>query len=217
MVTLALGTIVSRGVRQVRLSKPRIPPINQNTATAEQQEALCELDVIRRSLNVYRTIVRHPELAKRFIYATHYIFFESTLPPRDRELMILRIRWLCRAEYEWSRHSILATQAGITDSEILRIVEGPAAEGWTAFQRTLLKAVDELHEDAFISDTTWNALAREYSEEQLMDLVFTVGQYNFVSMALNSFGVQLDEGGAGFPRTARATSGRRYSDSLGSL
>jgi 4-carboxymuconolactone decarboxylase len=185
----------------VRLSKPRIPPVDQNTATSEQQDVLCRLDALRRSFNVYRTLVRHPELAKRFTYATQYLLFESTLPPQDRELMILRIGWLCRAEYEWSRHAILAKQAGLSDSEILRIIEGPAAEEWTPFQRTLLQAVDELHEDAFISDTTWNALAREYSEKQIMDLVFTIGEYNLLSMALNSFGVQLDEDAAGFPRT----------------
>jgi 4-carboxymuconolactone decarboxylase len=198
---LSLRPIVTEGVKQVRLSKPRVLPINQKNATSEQQEILCELDELRRSFNVYRTLVRHPELARRFTYATHYVLFESTLPPRDRELMILRIGWLCRSEYEWSRHTILANQAGLSDSEILRITEGPAAERWTPFQRTLLQAVDELHEDAFITDLTWNALAREYCQEQLMDLVFTVGEYNLLSMALNSFGVQLDEGATGFPGT----------------
>jgi len=57
-----------------------------------------------------------------------------------------------------------------------------------------LLATDELHGDAHISDTTWAGLAKHFSTKQLMDLVFTVGQYNLVSMALNSFGVQLDEG-----------------------
>ena len=58
----------------------------------------------------------------------------------------------------------------------------------------MLKATDELHADAFVSDATWNALAKLLTTEQLRDMVFTVGQYNLVSMALNSFGVQPDEG-----------------------
>ena len=51
-----------------------------------------------------------------------------------------------------------------------------------------------------ITDATWQALSERYDTKQLMDLVFTVGQYNLVSMALNTLGVQLDEGVDGFPR-----------------
>lgn len=89
-------------------------------------------------------------------------------------------------------------QAGLSDEEIARIKVGPDAEGWDAFDASLLRAVDELHADAFISDATWSALSERYTTQQLMDVVFTVGQYNLVSMALNTFGVQLDKGVKGF-------------------
>jgi hypothetical protein len=58
--------------------------------------------------------------------------------------------------------------------------------------------VDELHGDAMIANATWAALSALFGSEQLMDLVFTVGQYQLVSMALNTFGVQPDEGTPGF-------------------
>ena len=54
--------------------------------------------------------------------------------------------------------------------------------------------MDELHDDAFISDATWDGLTKRYNTNQMFDLVFTVGQYTMVSMALNSFGVQLESG-----------------------
>ena len=76
--------------------------------------------------------------------------------------------------------------------------QGRDAGGWDAFDATLLRAADELHADAFISDATWTALSERYTTEQLMDVVFAVGQYNLVSMALNTFGVQLDTGVKGF-------------------
>jgi alkylhydroperoxidase family enzyme len=122
----------------------------------------------------------------------------SKLPPREREILILRIGWLCQAEYEWGQHVIFGKAAGLTDEEIARIKEGPDAKGWAPFDSTLLRAVDELHKDAFISDKTWAALSERYNTEQLMDVVFAVGQYNLVSMALNTFGVQLDKGVKGF-------------------
>jgi hypothetical protein len=90
---------------------------------------------------------------------------------------------------------------GLTEAEIRRIINGPTAPGWSSFDATLLQAVDELHEVASISDATWKTLSQSYSEQQLMDLVFTVGEYTLVSMALNSFGVQLDPETTGFPPT----------------
>ena len=77
---------------------------------------------------------------------------------------------------------------------------GGDAEGWSDADRTLLRATDELCNDAFISDATWAALRSSWSEQQVVDLIFTVGQYNLVSMALNSLGVQLDDGVPGFPK-----------------
>jgi len=122
----------------------------------------------------------------------------STIDPRARELLILRVGWLCQAEYEWGQHVIFGRKAGLTDTEIARIKRGPQAPGWTPFDAALLQAADDLHHDACISDATWAALSTEYSDVQMMDVVFAVGQYHLVSMALNSFGVQLDEGVAGF-------------------
>ena len=152
-----------------------------------------------RVYNVVGTLARHWEAAKKFqVWAYHIMGETSTLVPRERELLILRIGWLCQAEYEWGQHVIFGREAGLTDEEIARIKEGPNADGWDPFDAVLLRAADELHADAFISDATWAALSERYTTQQLMDVVFTVGQYNMVSMALNSFGVQLDNGVKGF-------------------
>ena len=121
--------------------------------------------------------------------------FSSSLPARDRELLILRIGWLCYSKYEWSWHARGAKDGGLlSDDEINRIMEGPDAERWDPFDAILLRAVDELYTDTFITDETWNALTERYNTHQIMDLVFTVGNYNMLAMALNSFGVQLEEG-----------------------
>jgi len=93
----------------------------------------------------------------------------------------------------------MGREAGLTDAEIARVIEGADAAEWDALDATLLRAADELHADAFVSDQTWAALAERYSQEPLMDVVFAVGQYHLVSMALNSFGVQLEPGTPGFP------------------
>ena len=183
----------------MKLSQPRITPLTADEWTDEQRASLEARSREGRGYNVVGTLARHWEAAKKFqAWAYHIMGETSTLVPRERELLILRIGWLCQAEYEWGQHVIFGREAGLTDAEIARIKEGPDADGWDPFDATLLRAADELHTDAFISDATWAALSERYTTQQLMDVVFTVGQYNMVSMALNSFGVQLDNGVAGF-------------------
>jgi len=116
------------------------------------------------------------------------------LAERDREIAILRIGWLCRSAYEWGQHVNIARRIGISDEEIRRVQAGPEAAGWDEKDRAMLRATDDLHRDAMISDAAWGQLSEHYDTQQLMDIVFTVGQYNLVSMALNSFGVQPDQG-----------------------
>lgn len=187
------------GAAKSRLSEPRITPVTKSEWTPAQAAILQPYEDSGRLFNVFTTMARHPKLAESWLVFGAHILRESTLPARERELAILRIGWLCQAEYEWAQHARIGRSVGLTDEEILRITKGPEAPGWSAFDAAILTAADELHRDAFITDPTWKVLATTYNEQQMMDLVFTVGQYNLVSMALNSFGVQLDEGLEGFP------------------
>ena len=125
---------------------------------------------------------------------------ESALYSREREIAILRMGWLCRAEYEWGHHVAIGKQAGLSNDDINRIAEGPEAAGLDPFEATPLRAVDELHANTFIGDSTWKALADRYNTQQVLDFLFAAGQYKLVSMVLNSVGVQLEEGFEGFPK-----------------
>ena len=123
---------------------------------------------------------------------------QSTLDARTRELLIMRIGALCRSDYEWAAHAPAGRRAGMTDADVQHILEGPRA-GSDEPDDTLLKAVDELYTDRVISDGTWQRLASRFNEQQLLDILITAGGYHMVSMALNSFGVQLEPGGEGLP------------------
>jgi alkylhydroperoxidase family enzyme len=182
----------------MRLSSPRIAPLTDSESSGEAAEQLQRAGQNGRVLNIFRTLAHHPKLMKRWTVFGNHILAKSTLDPREREILILRIGWLCKAEYEWGQHVLIGLRSGLDDEDIRRIQAGPDASGWAPFDATLLRATDELHRDAMISDATWKQLAERYDTQQLMDLVFTVGQYNLVSMALNSFGVQRDDGVPGF-------------------
>jgi len=187
----------------MRLTAPRIPPLDEKDWPAEARESLGRAGDSGRVLNIFRTLARYPKLLKRWLPFANHVLFKSTLSAREREILILRIGWLCQSEYEFAQHVVIGRRAGLTDADVQRIVDGPDAAGWDPFEATLVRAADELRRDAFVTEGTWKALAARYGPEQLMDTVFTVGQYNLVSMTLNSLGVQLDPGLEGFSRWRR--------------
>ena len=187
----------------MRLKQPRIAPLPPSEWDAETKEALEGLQRDGRVYNIFATLARHPKLLKRWLVFGNHVLAKSTLPARERELVILRMGWLCRAEYEWGHHVAIGKQAGLSSDDIRRVTAGPDASGWDPFEAALLRAVDELHADSCITDSTWKALAARYTTEQLLDLIFTAGQYTLVSMALNSCGVQLEEGFERFPDEAK--------------
>ena len=178
----------------MRLEKPRIPPLEADQWDADAQQLMQPFVNQGRIFNIFKTLSNHPDLARRWMVFANHILGKSTLDVRERELVILRIGYLCQAGYEWGQHVMIARDAGMTDAEIRSAKTGPDTPGLGELDRLLLQATDELHADAHVSDATWEGLSKHYSPQQMMDLVFTIGQYNLVSMALNSFGVQLDEG-----------------------
>ena len=185
---------------------PRIPALPPREWPESMGEAIAALEPpVRRhaapprdpsrpkGLHVLGTLAQHPELTRAFHTLTGHVLFATTLSPRQRELLVLRVAAVRGCEYEWAQHLVLAADAGISDEEVARLRLGPTAPGWTGIDGALVAAVDELLDDASITEATWDALAAELDTHQLMDVVFTVGTYDTLAMAMRSFGTELDE------------------------
>ena len=178
----------------MRLSKPRVEMMEQSDWDEEQNQIMNRNFPDLVPPNIHKTIIHHTKLMKRWMVFANHVLNKSSLPGREREMAILRTGWLCRAGYEWAHHVEIGKREGLTQEEIEAIKHGPDAQVWSDLDRSLLRAVEELLNDCFISDDTWNALSQKFNQQQLMDIVFAVGNYNLVSMALNTLGVQLEEG-----------------------
>lgn len=176
-----------------RLSTPRLEPLEKENWDEEVQKIFKPMVGAGTVFNIFKTMAHHPELFRRWLVFANHVLFKSTVAARERELVILRIGYLCQANYEWTQHVKIGLDAGMTKDEVRRIATGPDAPEWSEQDRLLLKATDELHSDAFMSDATWQGLSKYYNTQQMMDIVFAIGQYNLVSMALNTLGVQLDK------------------------
>ena len=188
----------------MRLSAPRIQPVDVDSLDADQREALSPISAAARDvtrsgghiLNIFRTLVHAPNALTAFLAWGGYILSRrNSLSERDRELVILRVGYNCRSGYEFTQHSRIGLDAGLTEAEVAAIKAGPDDPSWNEQDRAMLRATDDLTRDFHVSDASWAALSF-FDDRQKMDLVMTVGQYTQVSMMLNSFGVQLDPGQA---------------------
>lgn len=169
---------------------PRIPPLPEAEWTPEAREILTRLSPNDPPLNIFSTLARHPALLKRWLRFGAHILGGSTLSPRERELVILRTGHCCRSAYEVHQHTRIALAAGVSAEDVARTALG--SDAWKGNDALLIRAADELCYDKRLSDDTWAALTRHWSTPQILDLIFTVGQYTMVSMALNSLGVQIE-------------------------
>jgi 4-carboxymuconolactone decarboxylase len=151
-------------------------------------------EAVPRGTYVLGTMAQHPPLAKAFMTFNAHVAGASTLPARIRELVILRLSWLRYSEYEYAQHVILGLRAGLTNEEVARVQQGPDAAGWDPVDADFVRAVDELNARARIEPPTWERLAKTFTNQQLMDLVFLVGCYEMLAMAINTFGIQMEPG-----------------------
>lgn len=172
-----------------RLGEPRLAVVDPADLTEAQRSMLAS----RASLNIYRTLAHHVELYNRWSPLGQVLLNNTSIAPRHRELAMLRMGWLCQSPYEWAQHARIAkASAGLTEAEVRAIAEAPDSPAWSDIDRAVLKMADDLRYDAIISDATWAELRKVYSDHQVMELMFTAAQYQLVSMALNTLGIQVE-------------------------
>ena len=142
--------------------------------------------------NIFTTLSRHRRLFVPWMWFAGMLMPRGRLPRRDTELVILRVAHRCACEYEWRHHERIAQTVGLTAADVERVREGPSAEGWSAHQAAVLRAVDELHGSREISDELWAELRASLSDVQMIELCMLVGHYEMLAMTLNSLRVQPD-------------------------
>ena len=146
-----------------------------------------------KGLNLLGLQAHHPALTAAYNQLIGHLLYASTLTPRHRELLVLRVATLRDSTYLWRQHAESADEARLTSAEVARVRSGPAAAGWSPVEAALVGAADELVRTGRVADPTWGTLAAHFDTRQVMDVVFTVGAYDLLAMALRTFEIELDD------------------------
>jgi 4-carboxymuconolactone decarboxylase len=177
-------------------AEPRIAPLpraqwDTRTSAILEQMPLRSGD---QPLGIFTTLAHHPRLMRAFMVLGDFLLTKGALPPRSREILILRTAWNCGSSFEWGHHVAFARAAGLSDTEIATIATTHPVPNWPAHEQPLCAAADELHSISQLSDQTWAALREVLSDEQLVELPMLVGNYVMVSYLLNALRVANDSG-----------------------
>lgn len=188
--------------KQVASGNQRIAPLEPEQMTKEGQDIAASLQAFFGSkpggMVTFRTMFKHPGLYKGQMQLGLELNQHGKLPPREREMVILRTAWLVRSPFEWGEHVAYGKRLGLSSEEIERITQGSSAPGWNEHDRAVLRGVEELVGDYALSDATWATLAKTWDEAQLIELPGLVGSYTLTAMLYNSLRFGLLQGNDGF-------------------
>jgi 4-carboxymuconolactone decarboxylase len=143
------------------------------------------------SMNFAAVIAQHPELYRALLPFIAKLIPGSNLPPRDREVLVLRTLGLCDETYESHHHVVIARNAGLTDSQIEAATTG--SSDLSPFEQCLVRAAEELLREQCVRDETWQTLAEHYSHVELMEVVALVGGYTLMAMLTKSYDIKLED------------------------
>ena len=204
MTVEACGDLnIDKRMAEVVGDRPRIEPVDERDLPPEATEAAIE---IRSAFGIpedgympesFRMMLVHPKLFRGQM-AMGIALAAGVIPPRERELAVLRNAWICGAPYEWGEHVDMGKKrCGLTTEEIERCTQGSKAEGWSDHERAIMKGVEELHMSHMISDETWAELAKTWDDQQLTEFPALVGAYTATAMQQNSLRYRMADNNPG--------------------
>ena len=184
------------GLMSIRPNAARVEPLPK--ALEEAKEAMKSSAV--NAANVTATLAHNEMVSVGVGRFSRQLLFKGTVPPRLREMVILRMGWNCQSVYEFGQHTLFGLDVGLTEDEIYRLTRPVSEYGWEEEEVALLEMVDDLYNDDCVSDATWLKLTGLFSVSEMLEFMAAALQYRLVSGLLNSCGVQRDDGVPGWPQ-----------------
>lgn len=142
---------------------------------------------------VLRTFAHHPALANAFSPLNIHLLSANTLPVKLRQIAIMRTAWITGAVYMWSSHLQTSVSCGLSPEMYGPIQRGGDDPYFTEFERTVIRATEELVRDRRVGDASWQALRAQWNEQQMLDFLFTVGCYVMVAGVMRSTGAERQD------------------------
>ena len=180
-------------------AEPRVPMLPEDEARAIGKEA--DVPSTMAGLNVFRIMSQHPTLAGVVAKQLAMLLYRGNkLDDRLRELIIMRIGWRTGALYEWTQHWPVALRIGLSEEETLAVRDPANATCLGAAELAVIAATDDVLDNGAVGEAAWLACAEHLpSNEERLELVAAICNWNTFSIMLKSLKIPLEDGVAAWP------------------
>jgi 4-carboxymuconolactone decarboxylase len=178
------------------LAQDRMPPIPPQKMTDAQRKAAHELQNARGYplRGPWHPLLRSPDLMERILELSDYLRFNSALPPRLSEFVILMTAREWTQQYEWQAHHPLALKGGLRSEIAQAVAEGRRPDGMAEDEAALHSLISELLHNRTVSDETYARALATFGEQGVVDAVTLSGYYSTIAMILNTARTPLPDG-----------------------
>jgi alkylhydroperoxidase family enzyme len=147
-------------------------------------------------LNLDRILLHSPNFAKGWNGMFAAIRGQLSLPAKLREIPIMAIAVLNKADYEWAQHDSEFRKAGGTNEQLAALKDPVEASTnsklFDETERAALALTLEMTRNVHVSDATMKRVRAALPDQQVVELIGTIAGYNMVSRFLVATGVDLE-------------------------
>jgi alkylhydroperoxidase family enzyme len=169
------------------MTMQRVPNAAFDPALEKRLEALWG-----KPVNLYKALANHPAFVGAWTEFAQSLRADTKTPRALRELMILRSGQVQKSEYEWAQHLRMARKAGVREAQIEQLADWRASVEFNAQERAALGLLEGVTAGR-VDDAAWDTAAREFSREEMVELVMVAGFYSMVARVLDALRVELDD------------------------
>ena len=197
-VSLALvAVLVTSPLSVTALAQDRMPPIPESEMTAEQQAAVEEFKRVRNRTGIggpFVPLLRSPEVLSRARNLGDHVRFNTVLPSRLSEFVILITARHWTQHYEWGAHAAIAAREGLKPAIIEALADGRRPEGMADDETAVYDFCMELFRTHGVSDQTYARMVSHFDEEGVVDTIGIMGYYQLLAMVMNTARTPLRDG-----------------------
>ncbi len=172
----------------------RVHLLEKDEAPPEVKEVFQKIeDNGAKITNLFKAVANSPKVLLNFIRLGNSIAGRMGLPPKWRELVILRVARLTNSEYEWVGHASLALKKGVSREQINAIADWQNSSEFNDDERAILQYTDEVTQNVSVTEQTFSTLKRFFDEQTIVELTLTASYYGMLARVLVPLQVEVDE------------------------
>jgi 4-carboxymuconolactone decarboxylase len=171
----------------------RVSMVEREQASSEVLEIYKQSDAVgARVINLQKVMAHNHYLMRNVRKVGASILLRTSLPPKLRELSILRVGTLLGSEYELAQHYPLAKQQGITEGQIKELSNWKNSQQFNDIERIVLKYTDMVTQSVVVDDDTFQELSRHFNEKEIVELTTTIGYFGMIARILIPLQIEVD-------------------------